>query len=83
MKIKSTCHAALDARNNDKLTARENILVQPKTLSNFIVMVMTYYVRNNDLKNNYVISNENNTYNTLEYKLGVVIKTKMNKIMME
>ena len=65
MKIKSTCHAALDARNMDKFTASENILVQRKTLLNFIIMVMTYYVKSNDSKNNYISSNESNTCNTL------------------
>ena len=68
MKIKGTCHVALDARTSDKLIASEDILVQPKTLSNFVVIVVTNYVRSNDLKNNYVISNESNTCNTLEYK---------------
>ena len=58
MKIKGTCHVALDATTSDKLIASENIPVESKTLSNVVVIVVT----------NYVISNESDTCNTLEYK---------------
>ena len=68
MKIKGTCNWARDARTSDKLIANEDILVQPKTLLNFVVIVVTNYVRSNNLKNNYVISNESDTRNTLGYK---------------
>ena len=42
MKSKGTCHVALDARTSDKLIASEDILVQPKTLSNFVVICLLY-----------------------------------------